>query len=122
MRTRATPEILLTEAGSRGFDSLSPGNSLTLKKEIMVTNKLQNLLDKKCRFRVADFEKAQGVALKNSLRVVFSSFQYNEPTSFIWEATGIVNRSNGDRIRVKWDYNGRAYIGDERMPEFDLSL
>lgn len=83
---------------------------------------LQEVLDKKCRFRVSDFEIAQVRAFRDGLRIVFSNFIYHEPTSFIWKVVGVVSRRNGDRIRVEWDFEGRASIGDERFPEFDLTL
>ncbi|WP_146216418.1 MULTISPECIES: hypothetical protein [Sanguibacteroides] len=88
----------------------------------MTIKKLKDLIDEKCRYRVADFEIAQVKAAQTGLRVIFSSFIYHEPTPFIWKVIGVVQRPNRDRLRVEWDFEGRATIAGERTPEFDLKL
>lgn len=80
--------------------------------------KLKEVFDSRCKFRVADFETA---AQKSDLNIMFSGFSYHEGTLFIWKASGIVTQGSS-RIRVDWNYAGFAFIGSERMPEFDLKL
>lgn len=83
--------------------------------------KLKEVFDTKCKFRISDFEKAQVSAAAKGLRIIFSEFIYHDGTKFIWKVVGIVNQKSS-RIRIEWDYAGRAYIGNDHFSEFDLDL
>lgn len=78
----------------------------------------KKVFDERCKYRVSDFEIA---AKRSDLKIYFSSFTYYAKTLFIWEACGIVTY-HSSRIRVVWNYSGLAFIGTERMPEFDLNF
>lgn len=80
--------------------------------------KLKEVFDSRCKFRIADFEIA---AQKSGMNIMFSGFSYHEGTLFIWKAFGIVTQGSS-RIRIEWNYLGLAFIGTERMPEFDLKF
>lgn len=87
-----------------------------------MTTDLKTLMSERCKWRVSDFEKAQEEAQKRSLDIIFSSFQFHEPTKFVYSAVGVVTIRKRARIRVEWNYSGEAFVGGERDPEFDLKL
>lgn len=80
-----------------------------------------DLMSERCKWTVVDFEKAQQLAEKKHLRIIFSSFKYHEPTRFVYSVTGVAFRGK-ERIRVEWNYAGQAFVAGERDSEFDLCL
>lgn len=72
----------------------------------------------KLQYHLSDFEQS---ALKSSFPISFDEFTYIEDTAFIERAEGIVK--DGEKsLFVWWDDTGGAFIGDLRIPEFDLIL
>lgn len=81
---------------------------------------LKGIIEMKCRFRVVDFEQAQRIAQENGLQVQFSRFDYGHDL-FIWKVIGVVG-DNGDRLRVEWNCEGKAFINKRHIEKYDLKF
>lgn len=81
----------------------------------------KKLFDDKCKLRVSDFEKSQANTAKRGFKVAFNEFKYYDSTLFVWNVIGVVFKGS-QKIRVEWDYAGCAFIGAERVSEFDLYM
>lgn len=81
----------------------------------------KNIFDNKCIFTIRDFENAQK-NISGRYKIEFKEFKFHDNTKKILQATGIIFHPNFGRIRVVWNYQGKAFIANESFPEFDLPI
>ena len=73
------------------------------------------LFDHKCIYSVKDFEKAKD-SIQGNLKIKFHEFNYHDKSKKILQAFGIVHHPEFGRIRVTWNYEGKAFIANENFP------
>ena len=93
---------------------------MALKKKKMYTV-AKILFDHKCIYSVKDFEKAKD-SIQGNLKIKFHEFNYHDKSKKILQAFGIVHHPEFGRIRVTWNYEGKAFIANENFPEFDIPV
>ena len=72
----------------------------------------------KLQFQLSDFEQAGQTA---SFPITFDEFIYIDESALIERVDGIVKMGEKS-LYVWWDSTGGAFIGDLRVPEFDLNF
>ena len=81
----------------------------------------KTLFDNKCIFSVKDFEEAQK-NISGKYKIKFKEFKFHENSKKVLQVYGLIFHPQFGRIRIDWNYEGRAFIANESFPEFDLPI
>lgn len=79
------------------------------------------LFDEKCRFKAKDFEDAQKL-ISAKFKIKFKEFIYHDTTNKVLTVCGLILHPVFGRIRVEWNYEGKAFIANEPFPEFNINV
>lgn len=82
---------------------------------------LKEIFNKKCKFRIENFEQAQKIAKAKGVLLKFLRFDYYEESVFVCKAIGVVDE-DGSSLRVEWNNCGLAFIGKKHVEKYDLIL